>query len=203
MDIRERPLVPEGAEKYALKIERIDYTDGIKVYLQGHTKPFKGMPTEEAVGAVAIIKRLLRLRPIQAMWLAIEPHLLKEEYQQPITRELCKMFPSKLGITVAHVIEYDSAYRFFIQDLLSETTKEALLQTPWREYRRLMTISDRRLAQNPTARKKMHYIAHIVLILLRIPSFRKKLAQCDFSKLQLDSDDRYWLDLRTDYLSKA
>lgn len=203
MEIHERPLMPEGSEKHGLVIESIEYGNGIRVHVQGHTMPFKGMPTEGAVNAVAVIKKLLRLQPLQAMWTAIEPQILKEDFRQPITKEICTMFPSKLGITVAHVLEYDSAYRLFIQDLLSETTKDALLQRPYREIRRLLQISDRRLAQNPVVRKKMHYIGHIFLILLRIPSFRRKLSQGDFSKLQADESDKYWISLRTDYLPRA
>lgn len=203
MEIRERPLVPEGAEKYALIVERIEYDNGIQVYLTGHTVPFKGMPTEQAVGAINIIKRLLRLHPLQAMWLAIEPHILKEEYRQPITSELCKMFPNKLGITIAHILEYDSAYRFFIMDLLSETTAQELLQAPWGEVRRLLAINARRCAQNPVARKKMRYIGYIFMVLLYLPSVRKAFRECDFSKLQTDSGDKYWINLRTDYLAHA
>lgn len=203
MQIQERPLVLEENEKEGLVIERIDYTDGIKVYLQGHTVPFKGMPTEGAVQAINVIKKLLRLQPLQAAWIAIEPHILKPEYQQPITREVCKMFPNKMGITIAHVLEYDSAYRFFIQDLLSETTSQKLLNAPYSEVRRLIAINARRCADNPQARKKMRYTGHIFILLLCLPSFRRAIRTCDFSKLQTDADDRYWIEKRLDYKAYA
>src|SRR5581483_706903 len=113
MPIYETPVIADEARPEGLVVEMVDYTDGIRVHIKGHSEPFKGMPTEGAVNAIAVIKKLLKLQPIEAMWAAIQPHVLKTAFQQPVTRELCKMFPSRLGITVAHVFEYDSAYRLF------------------------------------------------------------------------------------------
>lgn len=201
MDIRAQPLIPEGAEKNALVIDKIDYSDGIKVYVQGHTRPFNGLPTEGAVQAIAVIKKLLLLRPFKAAWIAMEPHILKPQYQQAITRELCTMFPSKMGQLIAHVIEYDSAYRYRIQDLFNESSKQALLASPWKEIRRLVGISKRR--DYEVAHAKIRHFAYIFMVLLYIPSIRKAFQACDFTNLQLNENDRYWIDLRSDYSSRA
>lgn len=199
MPIHEHSIIPQDRE--SILIEKVDYTNGVHVYLEGHKYPFKGMPTEGAVNAIAVIKKLLKFQPIQAMWTAIQPHILKEEFQQSITKEIIQMFPSKLGIAIAHVLEYDSAYRFRLQDLASETTKEALLAHPIQEIRRLAIISKRR--DYDVAGKKIRYALYILMILLLIPRIRSKFNEGDFSKIQLDESDRYWLNLRTDYNAHA
>lgn len=196
----ERPTIPVD-DKNALRIKFVELNDGIKVHVEGHDIPFKGMPTEHAINAIAVVKKLLKLQPIQAMWAAIEPHVLKEEFQQPITREVIKMFPSKLGIAIAHAIEYDSAYRYRIQDLLSETTKEKLLHNPIEECTNLNKINRRR--DHGVAHKTMRWVLTVIAVLLCIPYIRNRFKTCDFTKLQLDTQDRYWIDLRTDYDSKA
>ncbi len=111
------------------------------------------------------------------------------------------MFPSKLGIVIAHAIEYDSAYKLRIEDLMSETTKEALLNHPLRSIRRLMAINKRR--DHMVAHKMMKWTLFVIFVGLLLPNVRNKLRACDFSKLQLDECDRYWIDKRTDYSSKA
>ncbi len=200
MPIHQNSIVPPK-DPNSLVIEMVDYTNGIKVYVQGHKIPFKGMPTKEAVDAIAIIKKLLKFQPIKAMWAAMEPHILKEQFQQPITKEIIKMFPSKLGQIIAHTFEYDSSYRLRMQDLFSETSKEKLLNNPFSEIRKLIAINKRR--DHIVAHGVMRYTLLIIMFILFIPWFRRKLTKCHFPNLQLDSDDRYWLDLRTDYNSKA
>ena len=200
MPIYEHSIIPP-VDPNAMAIDRIEQGNGIRVFVKGHAHPFKGLPTKEAVDAIGIIKKLLKFQPIQAMWIAMEPHILKSEFQMPMTREIIKMFPSKLGQVIAHTFEYDSAYRLMFQDLLSETSKERLLNHPLLEIRTLIAISKRRA--HPVAFKKIRGTLLVILPMLYIPTFRNKLRACDFSKLQLDDDDRYWIDLRTDYKSKA
>ncbi len=196
MPIYENSIVPP-VDPNALTIERIEQGNGIRVYVKGHKYPFKGMPTKEAVDAIAIIKKLLKLQPIKAMWAAIEPFVLKDEFQQPMTREIIKMFPSKLGITIAHTFEFDSAYRLMFQDLLKETTKEKLLNHPLQEIRRLIAISKRRA--HPVAFKKIRGTLLAILPMLYLPTIRNRVRACHFPNLQPDSDDAYWTRLRTDY----
>ncbi len=207
MEVRERPLIPEGSHQHSLDhknafvIERFDYSNGILAYLKGHSVPYKGMPTEGAVQAINVVKKLLRFQPMAAMWIAIEPHILKTEYQMPITREICNMFPSRLGISIAHVLEYDSAYRLFIQDMFNETTKEALLSNPVKEIWRLVGINKRRA--HAVAHKTIKRFAYIFMFLLFLPNIRKAFRNCDFTKFQHDDSDKYWIALRTDYNAKA
>ena len=45
-----------------------------------------------------------------------------------------------IGLTIATLIEYDDAYRYRFEDLMSETTKYKLIKKPLREMRRLLDI---------------------------------------------------------------
>ncbi len=182
-------------------VEKVEYGDGIRMFLKGHPFPLEGLPTVEAVQAINVVKKMLTFQPIKAAEIAIEPYILKPEYMHPCARELRKIFPSRIGQLVSHVVEYDSAYRLRLQDLFSESTKESLSRRPIREILRLLAINKRRDYVDAHAKvKKAAYL--LILGLLWPPfhkSFRKSIKRSNYDNLKLNEADKYWLMHRNDY----
>lgn len=102
---------------------------------------------------------------------------------------------------VATIFEYDDAYRYRVEDLMSETTSSALYSNPQQEIQRLTRIyiaREKSHASNMVAR-----ISKLVCIALYHPKIKKafKYALLDlkFEHLQLDNADRYHVLTRGDY----
>jgi len=146
----------------------------------------------------------------QQSWRVISPYILKDQHLSNFAKELhwCIFtFLYELGITeehadrfatiVSHLIEYDNAYRFRIQDLFSEVTK----LTP-KEIKRLARISKERDSEGVS--KKITTIATIISLGLWIPkvkrAFNKVAEGVTIENLYYETDDIYWVALREDYL---
>lgn len=146
---------------------------------------------------------------------ALAPYILKCEYMTPIGQELrvmISMFLKSMGINesgsiqagtlLSHLIEYDSAYRYRLEDILSETSSSNLSKRPLRETWRLWKIMEKR-ETNPFVSVKLRKFAILACILLLSPkirkSFRLALKDSNFNKMQLDEIDRYWCMIREDY----
>ncbi len=184
--------------------------DGMCMHIPGHDVPYKGIPTVDAVEAANQVKNLIKSLKISKIssegWHIMEPHLLSENQMTAFTRE-CEKFiyafskNGTLAQTIAHVFEYDGAYRFRVQDLLSETTKEALTERPYRETLRLLHLNYER--DGEVNRRKIGKYGRVAALLLLLPSirrrFREALLWCDFSALQFDDNDRYWACIKEDY----
>lgn len=171
--------------------------DGAWVELEGHEQPYKGIADPHAVEAAGVVKKILQGRLVDAAWLCMQPYILEEGYMTPMARELCRSFDGRLGIVIAHVLEYDAAYRFRVQDLAGETTKTELLLHPVRTIVRLVKISRQR--DYPEVHKKMRMVLWITCGLLFMQWFRNRVARLDWARLCLDENDAYWLAQRTDY----
>ncbi len=102
------------------------------------------------------------------------------------------------------IIEYDDAYRYRLEDILTETTKEKLLDNPKAEIRRLKNIY--------IAREKTQAMDGFVTIFnlfekaLLHPKVRRAfrysiefLRDEEFKMMQLDNADRYHVLLRNEY----
>ena len=95
---------------------------------------------------------------------------------------------------IATTVEYDDFYCLLIQDLMSETSIEALIKNPGKELGRLLNILKER-----DARPKIHDMAQSQVKLLKLAfyypgikkAFRKALEAVNFKNLQLDEGDRY------------
>jgi hypothetical protein len=96
--------------------------------------------------------------------------------------------------TFSTLIEYDTAYRYRIEDILSETTYDKLKITPRSEIKRLLGVFAQR-ENKPHLVQKFKWIGLGLSFALLIPkikrAFNKALDQIDFTKLQLDEADRY------------
>ncbi len=139
--------------------------------------------------------------------LILLPYILKERYYSAPCRELRKfieLFLKEIGINpenaaqfaliFATLIEYDTAYRYRMEDIFSESSQEKLLANPRKEVKRLLAIFKDR---EPTLQvfTKFQSIASILSLLLILPrvkkAFKLALSKITFSKMQLDQADRY------------
>lgn len=206
-----------------LQVERIDIEKGIWVYVKGHTFPQKGIATPEAIWAINHVKRLTKeflrhpwllvllgrknaVRALErVLWHGMAPYIIKQEFLTPCAREVGKLLRplcgEKVATMLAHVIEYDQAYRFRLQDLCTETSKKFLLKEPITEIRYLLYVNRKRDYKEVAI--KIAMVGEILTLLLLIPwyrnKFKKVIAASDFTQLQFDTSDRYWASLKKDY----
>jgi len=137
----------------------------------------------------------------------LTPVYLKDRYLCKLSGELLKLireFLTNIGIqnnkaeefarNIATLIEYDTAYKYRIEDILSETTSEVLKNDPRREIVRLLNIFAERDA-NITTQTKFNSVGKLFSLILIVPrikrAFQKAMDSIDFTKLQLDEADRY------------
>ena len=132
-------------------------------------------------------------------------HYLDIQYYTELTRELKKLisiFLQELGIKkeiseefafiFATLIEYDTAYRYRLEDLFSESSQEKMLN-PRQEINKLIEIYLQREKKRDLPEKFRSFgrISKILLIPRIKKAFIKAIKQIEFSKLQLDEIDHY------------
>ena len=149
------------------------------------------------------------------LWKIISPYILKKEYMTGHAREMRSFtynFLKEIGIheyqayqfssIFSHFLEYDNAYRYRLQDLLSETTKEKLYHSPIKEIKRLVALNKKRDSECVSSKIKAGGI--LLSLLLCIPkyrnAFKESLINLEFKDLQFDEVDLYWISMRTDYV---
>lgn len=100
-----------------------------------------------------------------------------------------------LGLYVGMMIEFDSAYSYRFQDIMSEVDKEALISDPSREFARLLDIFAQREPQRPHLVKKFALIIKALRILFLSPRIRRAFVAAtqgvDFENLGLSEADKY------------
>lgn len=146
----------------------------------------------------------------QIHWILAEFYIKKEEYSVPV-REVgifVKRFLFYLGFNedlaghyadvVMMVLEFDNAYRYRLQDIVGETSKELLKNR--KEIIRLKEIYLKRELQQQDvldfgARGKIARVFAFFSYALWIPKFRRAfdfaLEGIDLEKIKLDINDRY------------
>lgn len=217
-------IIAEARKSFV--IDRLDFDHGINIYIQGALYPKKGFPTPEAIWACNFVKRLIIKFPLMLLSLkgfnevamkVINPCLLKEEYQMAITKEIYGfifLFLKKIGYSsptandfamiFSHLIEYDNAYRYRLEDIMSETTKERMIKRPIGELKRLLRIEKKRDVKGVSCKFKR--MINLLCLALCLPNVRRayrfalKDKDSDFACFQYDEADRYWVCQRTDYL---
>lgn len=142
-------------------------------------------------------------------------YILKPEYMTPLASELqglifvflCRIgieqgTARQFGLIFGAVIQYDDAYRYRIQDIFSETTKEKLESDPYKEVKRLLGLILER-ERDWTVQNKYKAIGKLIALPLKLKvvkyALRSALRNCEFSRLQFDEADKYWCKNRTDY----
>lgn len=168
---------------------------------------------------ISILSRLLESYTEVCMRVA-QPYILEIEFMSRCSREVYYFllrFLTKIGIkesiaqgfaeVFSAQIEYDNAYRLRVEDGMSVTTKEKVLQNPAKEMKRVIdTIVDRepdsRAENHPTSEKFKHGGIALGWILM-IPFYRKAFVECieesNFENFQLDEADHYHVLLWADY----
>lgn len=142
---------------------------------------------------------------VEVSEIALRTHLMKDNYYSVPCRAIWKfieVFLKEIGITnplfpkmFAHLIEFDTAYRFRIEDIASEADVDSLYNNPRKEINRLLGIFTEREPIRPHLVAKFKYIAlalSLALFSRRIKgAFRKALLAINFEDIQLDEADRY------------
>jgi hypothetical protein len=124
--------------------------------------------------------------------------LLKDEYYCEVSKEVKRVLQGNLDENILNavilVIEYDSAYRYRLQDILGELDKSA---DPIKEVYRLLDLLLVRDDQD-TKWTNLKKVAKIVLL---IPSIKKKvisiLKDINIDKIKFTEADIYWTNMNT------
>ena len=141
---------------------------------------------------------------------------LEEKYMVETSSEIRKFirnFLTQLGIKseisektaeiFSTLIEYDDAYRYRLEDLLSETSKELMIRQPAKEIKKIIRIHTEREIIHPQVPAKFKSFAYIISFMMwnrKVQgAFIYSLKQSYFKNFQLDEADIYHTLLRTDY----
>lgn len=94
--------------------------------------------------------------------------------------------------TLAHVLEYDDAYRYRIQDMFEVMNKEDLLRDPGKELARVLLIAADR---GEGTREKFEIFAKLLPLIFMLKVVRKPVieffSKVEFKKMYLDELDWY------------
>lgn len=193
--------------------EEIDYEGGEEIYdvvgnliwLKGHPYPWKGLPTIAALNATNQIKYAIT-HGKKIPWEVMEPYINEFPNQRlAITLELYdflhNFMPRRKALSLAFIVEYDSAYRFRLLDLMREKRVEDLFKRPIREIWRLVRINGQR--DSVTVHRKVVCGAVLLMGALLWPPFRAKWRSAfryiNWYRFLPDEGDLYWMRQRKDY----
>jgi len=148
---------------------------------------------------------------------AFTVYKVKEEYLCPAAYSVfhfLRLFLIRANVTpavanlaafnFAHFVEYDDAYRYRMQDIMSESTYNAMVENPRKEILRLLSVLDERTGKGDgigqTVAQKVAKLLSPVLYLLYLPkyknAFRAAMTHQVFKGMQYDDADRYWACLK-------
>jgi hypothetical protein len=129
-------MVSNQRVKDTAKVERVEFPPegGTFTYLKGHPYPFPGFPDKGMVESSRWIKKFWPAM-ISAAHSLLKSQLIKpERYSKPV-KEIYRLFNilierekeeyqktkwTQMRDVICHVLEFDNAYRFRFQDVLSE-----------------------------------------------------------------------------------
>lgn len=138
----------------------------------------------------------------------LHDHYIKHKYLTPASKAvevILTILLTKLGVKkevaddfaciIAHIAQYDDAYRFRIQDLANELSVEDLMKSPSKEVSRLMDIWISR--DDYTVAQKVKKIKPLISALLKLPKYKEAIVYVaktyDLRKLRPDDGDVYWM----------
>jgi hypothetical protein len=221
------PLKEDILSHVAEKIEW-EYNKGRLNYIVGATYPKASAANPNVVHVTNLLKQFLK-RPIFLLvdrcrlfnYTAIHQdsllgnkYFIKPEFLTPQARNvmilveklLKSTFPKidshQTSLTIAHLIEYDDAYSYRMQDIMSEANYLSLKNNPRKEIKRLLGILEERNPKgNMTASKIKRLILPLTLLLL-VPKYKRAFYQAltpeVFEGLKHDEGSRYWACLKGD-----
>ncbi len=138
----------------------------------------------------------------------IEIFLLEEDYLTPLAKTMqrfTRRFLTYLGLneseanrfaeTVGFILEYDNAYRFRLQDMFNETTKDKIINYPEQEIKRIVCISRQREA-GKVLNDKFKLFANLITWVLKDNWIKKSYIQAmketNFDDMKMDESDIFW-----------
>lgn len=99
---------------------------------------------------------------------------------------------ARLALVYSHMIQYDTAYRYVLLDIFSETTKEKLLANPAEELKRLFDLAGDRTIDKGQ-RDKIKRIGKFLGYIFWIPGIKKAflfaIEHSNFKNFQYDEID--------------
>ncbi len=176
--------------------------------------------------AFAVLPWKMKLRTIDkviynfnrvALWM-LQSIFMKDEYYSNPCKPMKKVITSfvqalgieektsaDIGKVIATMFEYDDSYRYRFEDVMSETSREALIASPLKEFRRLGKIfRDREKFADMFS--KLDGMIAIGSVALLHPKVRQAWKQAwgsindeAFAMMQLDDADKYHTLIRGDY----
>ncbi len=110
------------------------------------------------------------------------------------------------ALIISSIIEYDDSYRYRLEDIASETTKEMMIHFPRQEIKRLTKIMlERDIHDSGTnnTRTKVKTISKLLSLALLVPSIKRAFTNAikysNFKHFQYDISDEFWVSMRGDY----
>ena len=136
--------------------------------------------------------------------ITLNPFYWKPEYYSKTSKEIEKFllaflqelkFPRiEFPRVIAHFFEFDDAYMFRFQDIMNETTKEALLNNPAKEIVRLFKIFKSRESKLSML-DKVNSVFLLVRLMFFVPklrrAFKKAISESTIENFQMEKCDRY------------
>lgn len=149
----------------------------------------------------------------------MSPFYMKKEFYSPVVIEIQKAIASllisflvpdataeKMGEIIGCMFEWDWAYRWPLQDICGETTKEALLENLPKELERLIIILKSR-DNTVTVTGKFETGLKVLKLLWKIPRYkrilRKSIQSLDLKKMEMDEGEIYHTILYSPYNTKG
>ncbi len=163
---------------------------------------------------VALLQKLIRFYLDLVHNICI-PYVVKPSFMTPVAQEIqlmTSLFLEGIGIgdteakmfaqIFANIIQYDDAYRYRIQDVFSDFTKEQMIASPRKTIQSMMRLIQKREHYTRVSDKFL-FLINLLTLALFLPKIRKVftvvIQSCNWEKLQYDDADRYWVAFRDGY----
>lgn len=143
---------------------------------------------------------------------SITPHKIKEIYLCPaaysthlfvytflIKLDIPQPLALSVALNIAHIVEYDDAYRYRIQDIATEARIHDIKGSPRKELKRLLAIFSSRTTD--VVHLKIQRLITPLLYLLLIPKYDEAFtsAASHIKGMKYDEADWYWVCTRGDH----
>ena len=127
-----------------------------------------------------------------SLMMTIDTFLTSLNMSKDVSREFAYNF--------ALLVEYDDAYRYRMQDIISESSLYELKTNPRKEVKRLLSILHKRESPGDGTAGKITNLISPLLLLLLIPRFRNAFIRSApfIIDCKYDDSDRYWACLKGD-----
>jgi len=209
-----------------LKFELVPYV-GCLVHIENAEYPHKVFPRPEGIHAINMVKSMLRqytsfpvvfLFPTKLaknfIWFfrrCFFSFMVKRQYmchasynfykllEKILANYLQEDLAEEVAYSIAHIIEYDDAYRSRLQDMATECNLDNLKRNPRKEISRLFDIMESR--ERPGVFLQTRKYKKLIMLALLLPGVRKafKLDGIYFKNMQYDKSDWYWVAFKDDY----